>query len=229
MTNQKLFFKTINPVRVAVDIIIFTFESGELQALLIRRKIPPFAGMWAIPGGFVKKNESLEQSALRELREETGVRAEYLEQLYTFGNPKRDPRGSVVSVAYFALVPREKMRICGGSDAAEARLFPARKLPALAFDHDRILERGHTRLKNKIQYTNIARSLLSKAFTLSEIQDLYEAIWNRRLDKRNFRKKMLSLGLLKPLPRIRRGLRRRPARLYAFKTKKYVELKRFFS
>lgn len=227
--TSKLFFKTLNPIRIAVDVIIFTFENEKLNVLLIKRKKSPFAGTWAIPGGFVKTNESLEQAAERELREETGVRAGYLEQLYTFGEPKRDPRGRVVSVAYFALLPREKMKICGGSDAAEARLFSLQTLPRLAFDHGSILKRAHTRLQGKIQYTNIAWSLLPKAFTLGEIQDLYEAIWNKHLDKRNFRKKMLSLGLLKPLPRMRRGLRRRPARLYAFKTKRYVELKRFFS
>lgn len=220
---------TPSRILVAVDVIIFTFENGELKVLLIKRKIPPFSGNWAIPGGFVQKNESLERAAERELREETGVRAEYLEQLYTFGEPKRDPRGRVASVAYFALLPREKMKIHGGSDAADARLFSSRNPPRLAFDHGQILKRAHARLQGKIQYTNIAWSLLPEAFTLGEIQDLYEVIWGRRLDKRNFRKKMISLGLLKTLPRIRRGLCQRPARLYAFKQKTYVELKRFFS
>lgn len=214
---------------VVIDIIIFTFEDDVLKVLLVKRKAPPFIGKWAIPGGFVRKKESLKRAAERELREETGVRADYLEQLYTFGDPKRDPRGRVVTAAYFALIPRGKMKVRGASDAADARFFPVRKLPSLAFDHKKILLYARTRLQNKIQYTNIAWSLLPRAFTLGEIQDLYETIWGRRLDKRNFRKKMLSLGLLKALPKIRRGLRQRPARLYAFKKKTYVELKRFFS
>lgn len=227
--NQNSFFRKLGPIMTVVDVIIFTLEDAELKVLLIRRKAPPFAGKWAIPGGFVRKNESLEQAAWRELREETGVRAEYLEQLYTFGDPKRDPRGRVITVAYFALVPAGGMKIRGASDAVDARLFSVRKLPHLAFDHTEIFVCALTRLQNKIQYTNIARSLLPEAFTFGEIQDLYEEIWGRRLDKRNFRKKMLSLGLLKSLSQIRRGLRRRPARLYAFKKKTIVALKRFFS
>lgn len=214
---------------MVVDVIIFTFEDDELKVLLIKRKALPFVGKWAIPGGFVQKQESLKHAAERELREETGVRAEYLEQLYTFGDPKRDPRGRVVTAAYFALIPRENMKIYGASDASDARFFSVRKLPPLAFDHKKILACARTRLQNKIQYTNIAWSLLPKAFTLGEIQDLYETIWGRHLDKRNFRKKMLSLGLLKALSEIRRGLRQRPARLYAFQKKTHVELKRFFS
>lgn len=212
-----------------VDVIIFTFEGNELRVLLIKRKAPPFGGIWALPGGFVKKYESLRHAAERELHEEAGVRADYLEQLYTFGDPKRDPRGRVVTVAYFALIPRGTMKIRGGSDASDAAFFSVRRLPSLAFDHKKILACALTRLSGKIQYTNIVRSLLPKAFALGEIQDLYEAIWGRRLDKRNFRKKMLSLGLLKDLPRMRKGLRQRPARLYTFKKKTYVELKRFFS
>lgn len=227
--NQNLFFRKLGPIMTVVDVVIFTFEDDGVKALLIRRKVPPFAGKWAIPGGFVRKNESLRHAAERELYEETGVRTKYLEQLYTFGDPKRDPRGRVVTVAYFALVPAGGMKIRGASDAAEARLFPVRKFPHLAFDHKEIFACAMARLQNKIQYTNIAWSLLPKAFTLGEIQDLYEEIWRRRLDKRNFRKKMLSLGLLKTLSRMRRGLRQRPARLYAFKKKTVVELKRFFS
>lgn len=227
--NQNSFFRKLGLIMTVVDVVIFTFEDDELQVLLIRRKASPFAGKWAIPGGFVRKNESLYRAAERELYEETGVRTKYLEQLYTFGDPKRDPRGRAVTVAYFALVPAGGMKICGGSDAADARLFSVRKLPRLAFDHKKIFACALTRLQNKIQYTNIAWSLLPEAFTLGEIQDLYEEIWGRCLDKRNFRKKMFSLGLLTSLPQIRCGLRRRPARLYAFKTKKYVELKRFFS
>ena len=214
--------------KITTDIVIFTIEDGELKILLVKRKYEPFKGRWALPGGFIKEGETLEETARRELSEETGVSGVYLEQLYTFGEPKRDPRGRVVTAAYFALAPKHLMNLSASSDAEDAKLFSVKKHPELAFDHEKIMQKALHRLQNKIQYTNLSWSLLPNAFTLSEIQAVYELIWDKKVDKRNFRKKMLTLGLLKPLSKERTGLRQRPAKLYAFKTKTYVELRRFF-
>ena len=222
------YFKNTENPRVTCDIVIFTIDDGELKTLLVKRKLEPFKGMWALPGGFVRKNEDLPDAAVRELREETGVSGVYLEQLYTFGLPGRDPRGRVITVAYFALIHRNKLKFKASSDASEAKLFSVSSMPKLAFDHAGILEYALIRLRNKIQYTNAVWSILPENFTLGEIQNVYEIIWARITDKRNFRKKLLSLGLLKPAGKMKKGFRQRPAKLYAFKTKKYVELKRFF-
>lgn len=219
--RKKLLFLT-------VDIVIFTIENGLLKVLLVKRKYPPFKGAWAFPGGFVNYNEDVPVAARRELYEETTVKSGYLEQLYTFGKPRRDPRGRVVTVAYFALTPRNKLCISAADDAEDAGLFPVEAHPKLAFDHKEILAYALKRLRNKIQYTNIVWSLLPKEFALSEIQHVYETIWGHKMDKRNFCKKMLSLGLLESLKKKRKGARQRPAKLYKFKTTKYTELKRFF-
>ena len=224
---MKYFLKTEAP-KVTVDIVIFTIDKGGLKILLVKRKLEPFKGTWALPGGFIKKGENLSAAASRELKEETGVSSAYLQQLYTFGDPKRDPRGRVITVAYFALMHRKKLKIEASSDASEAKLFSVSSLPKLAFDHRDVLVYALTRLRNKVQYTNAVWSILPENFTLGEIQNVYEIIWGRKTDKRNFRKKLLSLGLLKPVGKIKKGFGQRPAKLYAFKTKKYVELKRFF-
>ena len=225
MNKKLLKFET---PKVTVDIIIFTIENNKLKTLLIERKNPPFKGRWALPGGFLKKDEDIQIAALRELNEETGVKGVYLEQLYTFGEPNRDSRGRVVTVAYFALVPRQLMEIKASDDAADARLFSIVDLPDLAFDHEKIINYVLYRLRNKIQYSNIIWSLLPKKFTLTEIQKIYEIILGKQVDKRNFRKKLLSLGLLKSVKKALVGLRQRPAKLYRFRTTRYLELKRFF-
>jgi len=214
--------------KVTVDVVVFTVEADRLSVLLIERKYPPFKGVRALPGGFIRKKEELIKAARRELREETAVGGVYLEQLYTFGAPRRDPRGRVITVAYFALVPRHVMKLKASFDARSAKLFSMQRLSKLAFDHRAIINYALTRLRNKIQYTNAAWSMLPKTFTLGELQRLYEIILGKHLDKRNFRKKILSLGILKALPKIKRGLQQRPAQLYKFKTRKSVELKRFF-
>lgn len=213
---------------MTVDVVFFTIDEKKLKLLLIRRKHEPYQGLWALPGGFIRKNEEVTKAALRELKEETGLKGAYLEQLYTFGTPGRDPRGRVVTIAYFALAPRPPKKLKASSDAAEAQWFPVNRLPKLAFDHEKIVVYALTRLRNKIQYTNAVWSLLARIFSLGELQKIYELILGRRLDKRNFRKKMLSLGLLRSVRGLRMGLRQRPAQLYEFKTRKYVELKRFF-
>jgi len=222
------FEKLFEHPTATVDVVVFSVENGELGVLLIRRKYSPFKNMWALPGGFIRKNEELAKAARRELGEETGISGVYLEQLYTFDAPGRDPRGRVITVAYFALVQQRAMKLKASFDAKEAKLFAMRKLPKLAFDHKVIIDYALIRLRNKIQYTNAAWSMLPEAFTLGELQRLYEIILGKRLDKRNFRKKILSLGILKTLRRIKKGLRQRPARLFTFKTRKYIELRRFF-
>ena len=214
---------------ITVDIVIFTVEGSELKTLLIKRKFPPFRGFWALPGGFIGPNEELINAARRELKEETGVSNVFLEQLFTFGGVKRDPRDRVVTIAYFALIPKDKLKIKKSSEEAEAtHLFSLRKLPALAFDHKDLITTALTRLRNKIQYTNAVWSLFNGAFTLGELQKVYEIIFGKVLDKRNFRKKIVSLGLLKTSKKTLKGLRQRPAKLFTFKTRKYTELKRFF-
>ncbi|MFN8654008.1 MAG: NUDIX domain-containing protein [Gemmatimonadales bacterium] len=211
-------------IRVAVDVVVFTIREGRLAVLLIRRGIPPYEGAWAIPGGFVLPEEGVEAAARRELEEETGVRDVYLEQLYTFGEPGRDPRGRVVSVAYFALISSDR-EIAGGSDAAEARWWPMDELPPLAFDHAGILTYALERLRNKLEYTTVGFQLLPAEFTLSELQQVYEAILGRTLDKRNFRRKIELLGILTPLKQQRRSGASRPAQLFRFSALKFEKLK----
>lgn len=200
---------------VTVDIVLFTILQSELQILLVKRGVAPYLGQFALPGGFVQPEESLEKAAARELQEETGTRDVYLEQLFTFGDPERDPRGRVVTVAYYALIAQDRGVLVAGTDAADARWFPVTKLPRLAFDHTRILEMALTRLRNKLEYTTVGFELLPKKFTLTDLQALWEAILGRRLDKRNFRRKVQGLGLLRPLKEFQRT-GRKPARLYSF-------------
>lgn len=204
---------------VTVDLVIFTIAEDTLKVLLIRRGAEPFLGQWALPGGFVEIDESLDEAAARELREEVGVTQIYLEQLYTFGEPGRDPRGRVISVAYFALIDADRQRIHSASDAADAAWHPVFDpgLGArLAFDHQRILEYAVWRLRNKIEWTTVGYELLPAKFTLSELQRVYEIILQRPVDKRNFRKRILAQGLIRELNESRSVGAHRPARLYSF-------------
>ena len=210
-------------MQVTVDIVIFTIQQGVLKVLLVKRRIPPFVGQFAIPGGFVLEDEDLERAALRELQEETGVSDVYLEQLYSFGNPKRDPRGRVITIAYFALISADR-KLQAGTDAAEAAWYPMDALPRLAFDHATILNYALERLRNKLEYTTVGFQLLPEKFTLTELQAVYEAILGKKLDKRNFRRKMSILKILKPLPEYRRG-GQRPAQLYRFVAARFEKLK----
>jgi 8-oxo-dGTP diphosphatase len=212
-------------MRVTVDIVIFALREWELQVLLIQRGIPPFEGQWALPGGFVLEHESLEAAARRELEEEAGVRDVYLEQLYTIGDPGRDPRGRVVTVAYYALLTTEAAPLVAGTDAGAARWMPARKHPPLAFDHERILGYALERLITKLEYTTAGFKLLPKKFTLGQLQRVYEAVLGRPLDKRNFRRKMALLGILKPLEEWVQDGPSRPAQLYRFSAKHFERLR----
>lgn len=211
-------------LRVTVDIVIFTVRDRTLQVLLVRRGVPPFEGQHAIPGGFIHEDESLADAALRELYEETGVRNVFLEQLYSFGEPRRDPRGRVVTVAYYALIASGELALSAGADVAEAAWCPLSDLPPLAFDHEQILKYALERLRNKLEYTTVGFELLPDKFTLSELQSVYEAILGRRLDKRNFRRKIALLGILKPLKEWQRT-GRKPAQLYRFAASRFEKLK----
>jgi len=214
----------VESLRATVDIVIFTLREGSLQVLLVKRGVPPFEGQYAIPGGFIRGDESLEEAALRELHEETGMRNVFLEQLYTFGDPKRDPRGRVITVAYYALIASDKLSLVAGADAAEAQWFPASGVPPLAFDHKSILDYALERLRNKLEYTTVGFQLLPEKFTLGELQSVYEAILGRPLDKRNFRRKLALLGILKPLREWQRT-GRKPAQLFRFAVARFEKLK----
>ena len=207
---------------VTVDILVFTIEKNVLKVLLVKRGIEPFKGKWAIPGGFIQINESLEDAAKRELLQETGIKNIYMEQLYTFGDPKRDPRERVITVAYMALIPNENLRLRATTDASDVTWFSIKSLPELAFDHTKILKYALGRLKSKIEYSNIVHGLLSEKFRLSELQKVYEVILGKKLDKRNFRKRMLSLGLLKATGEKEMEGAHRPAMLYRFTTKEII-------
>ncbi len=210
---------------VTVDVAAFTARERKLHVLLIKRGIWPFEGHWALPGGFVQMSEDLDTAAYRELAEETGVAgAEFLEQLYTFGTVDRDPRTRVISVAYYALLPEPRIAPRAGTDAAEAQWWPVEELPFLAFDHAKILTTALSRLRAKLAYTSVAYALLAPEFTLTELQNVYELILGRELDKRNFRKKMLSTELLEGLEKQRRGGAHRPAQLFSFTKREPVFL-----
>jgi len=203
---------------VTVDIVIFTIKDNELKVLLVKRNVEPFKNSWAIPGGFVKMSESLEEAAKRELAEETGIKDVYLEQLYTFGEPKRDPRGRVITVSYIALVNSDKISLQAATDVSDVKWFSVSKLPALAFDHKKILEYALKRLKWKFGYTTVAFSLLPKKFAMSSLQRIYEIVFNKKFDKRNFAKKIRSLKILNE-EEVKKNVSYRPPQLYSLKKK----------
>jgi 8-oxo-dGTP diphosphatase len=201
---------------VTVDLVIFTIEDNNLKILLIKRNLSPFKGQWALPGGFVRVDESLESAAKRELEEETGVKEVYLEQLYTFGELKRDPRGRVITISYVALVSSDDIKLKASTDASEVKWFPILKIPSLAFDHKKILNYALQRLKWKFEYTLVAFSMLPKKFTINQIKNIYETVFNKKFDKRNFTKKILSLDILKE-EGINRDVPYRPPMMYSLK------------
>lgn len=214
---------------VTADCVVFgvTFESGgaALRVLLIERGEAPFEGAPALPGGFVRIDETVDEAARRELREETGLDDVFLEQLYTFGGLDRDPRGRVVSVAYYALVNLADHGVRSGTDARAARWVPVQDAQRLAFDHDQILAVALERLRGKVRYQPIGFEMLPERFKLSQLQSLYEAILGRPLDKRNFRKRILAMGLLSAAGE-ERGVPHRAARLYRFDKRRYESLRR---
>lgn len=209
---------------LTVDCVIFGLDEGDLKVLLIQRGQAPFEGQWALPGGFVRLDETLDEAARRELQEETGVNNVFLEQLYTYSAVDRDPRERVVTAAYFALVKLCDHRIKATTDARNAAWFTVHDAPKLAFDHAKILEQAQERLKSKVRYQPVGFELLPEKFTLTQLQRLYETILERELDKRNFRKKILGMDLLLELDEIEQDVAHRAARLYSFDRKKYQKL-----
>jgi 8-oxo-dGTP diphosphatase len=209
---------------LTVDCVVFGLDDKDLKVLLIQRARKPFRGRWALPGGFVGVEEPLDEAARRELEEETGLRDVYLEQLYTFGEPDRDPRERVVTVAYYALVNLRDHHVRAATDARDAAWFAAPDVPALAFDHEKIIETAVARLKEKVRYQPIGFELLPPKFTLTQLQRLYEKVLGRPLDKRNFRKKIQSMDFLEPLDEMQKGVSHRAARLYRFDKRKYGQV-----
>ncbi len=208
---------------ITTDCVIFSFDGIRLRVLLIRRGIPPYEGLWALPGGFMKMNESAEQCALRELHEETGLRVNYIKQFHTFTAINRDPRERVITIAYYALVRMEE--VTGADDASEARWFTLDEVPSLAFDHDHILRTALSELRRQIHFEPIGFELLDEKFTIKALQNLYEAILDVHFDRRNFYNKMLRLGLLNQLDERTNPTAKKEAFLFNFNEEKYNELK----
>jgi 8-oxo-dGTP diphosphatase len=206
---------------VTVDACIFTMRADDVAVLLIRRNSNPFKGLWALPGGFVDKNEALERAAARELEEETGISGVALEQLAAFGDPGRDPRGHTVSIAFFTFVHAEAAILRAGDDASEVAWHPLRKLPRLAFDHAKLVEMARRRLRERLRdpAREAGFQLVPAQFTLTELQRVYEAVLGGPLDKRNFRARFLGRGVVEPVAKHRTG-RHRPAQLYRWATQK---------
>lgn len=219
MTQRKDQKVNSGDAKVAVDVAIFTIKDNALKVILIQMKKKPFTGMWAFPGGLIDSRESLDEAARRELKQKTGVNNVYLEQLYTFGDPKRDPYWRVVSAAYFSLISSDGVSIKTIEKYSDIRWFDINKLPKLAYDHRKIAKYALLRLRWKLEYTNIVYSLLPRYFTLSELERVYEIILGRALDRRNFHRKIKSLNIVKPTTKRQTG-KHRPAVLYEFVTRK---------
>lgn len=213
---------------ITTDIVIFTIEESQPKVLLIKRANEPFKNFWALPGGFLFQDEEPEKAAVRILKNKAGIKNVYIEQLYTFPGSGHDPRGNIITISYFALASKEKIKMARSDKTQTPTFFPVKKLPRLAFDHKRITSYALKRLQSKLEYTNAVYSLLPKYFTFNGLQKAYEAILSRKLDKRNFRKKFMALGLIKPAKKLLTGNRQRPAQLYQFISHKPAELKKFF-
>lgn len=222
MEEQMYTYKYPHPA-VATDCVIFGFDGMKLKVLLIERGLEPFLGKWAFPGGFVRMDETADDGAKRELREETGLTPEYIEQFHCFSDPGRDPRERVISIAYLALVRTAEVE--GGDDAAQARWFALDEVPQLAFDHESILRMAMSKLRERIHFQPIGFELLPEKFTLKELQMLYESILGVSFDRRNFAKKMFHLDILTQLDETVWPTPKREANLYSFNKEKYNELK----
>lgn len=221
--EKKYCYKYPRPALTA-DCIIFGFDAGELKILLIERGLEPFKGKWAIPGGFLNMNENADDCAKRELYEETGLQNVFMEQLYTFSDAGRDPRGHVVTIAYYALVKLSDYSVKAGDDAKNAQWFGISQIPPLAFDHDQVLKVALSRLRSKIRYQPIGFELLPDKFTLPDLQNLYEAILEVKIDRRNFRRKIIQTGLLIDHDESVKGMPHKGAKYYSFDKKRYMEL-----
>jgi 8-oxo-dGTP diphosphatase len=202
---------------VTVDVVVFTIENDDLKVLLIQRDLEPFEGQWALPGGFIGIDESLGDAAKRELKEETGVSVNFLEQFYTFGRPDRDPRERIITVAYYALIPSDQLSPAAGDDARDAKLFATDELPALAGDHDSIFRLAKQRVTESLNDAFFAFRMLPEIFTIYELRRVHELFLGEMLDKRNFRKKIIALDQIEETGEKRQSVRHRPARLYRVK------------
>lgn len=209
-------------IRVAVDLVVFSVQKGVLKVLLVRLLKSPFSGLWGLPGGLIHPSERLDEAAVRELREKTGLADVYMEQLYTFSDPKRDPSHRCISVAHMALLPPKTVALHKTEKYAGIEWFTLPELGTLGYDHKEIIETAVARLRSKLSYTNIAYSLLADEFTQTELQRTYEAILGRGLDVRNFRRKIAEIGLIQPTGQSRQAESGRPARLYRFTERKPV-------
>ncbi len=218
--------KTV-PMKVAVDAIVFGYSKNDgVSVVLIQRKYEPFKNGWALPGGFVLEDESLETAVKRELLEETGIEVNYLEQLYSFGEPQRDPRQRIIAIAYFGLVKTSQfIQLKASTDAENAKWFSIKKLPPLAFDHKQILAVALDRLKSKIRYQPIGFELLDKKFPFSDLEKLYTALLDKEINRRNFSKKILSFGFIEETGEIQKTESKgRPSKIYQFNARRYKEL-----
>jgi len=208
---------------VTTDCVIFGFDGVKLKVLLVERGMAPYKGRWAFPGGFLNMDESAEEGALRELKEETGLEGAYIRQFYTFSAPQRDPRERVITIAYYALVRMQEVK--GGDDASDARWFALDEVPPLAFDHDQILRKAEKTLRQQIHFEPVGFELLPEKFTIKQLQNLYEAILDMRFDRRNFYNKMRRLGMLELTGDTANPSQRKEANLFSFNAEKYAELK----
>ena len=216
--NNNMLIKETKTHEVTTDVVIFTIKPGRLMVLLVRRANEPFKGRWAIPGGFIRLSEDLDAAALRILKEKTNVQNIYLEQLYTFGDPLRYPNSRVITCAYFALIRSDDLELSfeDSTQITDVQWHKVTQLPSLAFDHKEIIEYSLKRMRERLELCPIAFQLLPKKFTLTELQYSYELIMGKKLDKRNFRKKVLSSGIVKELDEFSKSTSKRPARLYSF-------------
>ncbi len=214
----------IEPIKVTVDTVALAVQEGQLEIVLVKRKREPFKNLWALPGGFLSDDDSIEDAAARVLFEETNVGGVYLEQLYTFGDRGRDPRARVVTASYLALLRQDDLELRASADASGVAWWPVLALPQLAFDHKRIVEYAHQRIKYKIEYSAAAFNLLPDKFTLRDLQSVYEAVLGRPVDNRNFRKKFLKSGVLRELDETTQQGSFRPARLYGFSQEEFDQL-----
>jgi 8-oxo-dGTP diphosphatase len=213
-------------IKVSVDAVVFGYDQEQgISVLLIKRRNEPFQKMWALPGGLVLNDESLDEAVNRELKEEAGIDVNYLEQLYTFGSPDRDPRNHVISISYFGLVRPQDFQLVAHTDAEDVAWFNIKKLPKLAFDHKKIIDVAIKRLRGKITYEPVGFELLEKEFPFSDLEKLYQTLLDQEIDRRNFKKKIISLGILEELDETIQRKSGRPARLFKFNKKKYFELK----
>ncbi|MFH1669018.1 MAG: NUDIX domain-containing protein [Candidatus Woesearchaeota archaeon] len=222
---KSLDFERFSKFSLTSDAVVFTIMGDALKILLIKRGKPPFEGMYALPGGFLRDGETFEQGCTRELAEETNVSDIFLKKLNVYDAVDRDPRGRVITTAFLAIIDAERVRLEASTDAVGAGWFDVYSLPNLAFDHEQMIADALEELRYEIQISNIAVQLLGNKFTLSQLQAAYETILDTKLDKRNFRKRIKELDVLAPLKETVMEGAHRPAQLYRFKSKKYVLLK----